>query len=279
MVKKRTVPEGKIMIKETFDCKRDDLTIRGKVYRPAPEEGQASPADQLEASAGEDHAAAIPAVILSHGFLANAGMCKTYAKLLAGSGFAAFIFDFCGGGLMSKSDGKTEDMTVFTEVDDLRAVYQYVKTLPYVDPERISLLGCSQGGLVSALAAKELDIEKLVLLYPAFCIPDDARAGKMMFYTFDPGNIPDILGKRPMKLGGDYARTVVGMDVYEEIRGFNGPVLLLHGTEDDIVDISYARKAKDCFPGCEYHELEGAGHMFRGEDDKKACVLIRDFME
>ena len=243
---------------ERFTCNRGELQIRGNVYRTSSATG--------------------PAVILSHGFLANSGMCRTYAQLLADSGYAAFTFDFCGGGLRNRSDGRSEDMTILTEVEDLRAVYQYVRSQPYVLPERISLLGCSQGGVVSAMAAKNLDIEKLILLYPAVCIPDDARAGKMMFYKFDPENIPDILGRLPMKLGGDYARTVIDMDIYDEISGFTGPVLYIHGTKDEIVDISYARKANACFPVCEYHEIEGAGHGFKGVDDKRACALIRDFM-
>ena len=38
-------------------------------------------------------------------------------------------------------------------------------------------MGCSQGGFVSALVAAKnnFPIEKLVLFYPALCIPDDAE--------------------------------------------------------------------------------------------------------
>ncbi len=250
------------MWKEPFECERDGLAIRGDLFRVT----------EIERG---------PAVILSHGFLASARMCETYALLLAELGYTAVTFDFCGGGCRNRSGGKTEDMTIFTEKADLLAVLDHVKGLPYVDPARVSLLGCSQGGVVSAMAAKEpgTEIEKLILLYPAVCIADDARRGKMLFYRFDPANIPDILGRFPMKLGGGYARTVKDLDLYETIRGYEGPVLYLQGTEDKIVNVSYARKAKDCFPGCRYHEIEGGGHMFRGEADREACQWIRDFME
>ena len=73
-------------------------------------------------------------------------------------------------------------------------------------PAGISLLGCSQGGFVSGLLAAELGegvIDRLIMFYPAVCIPDDARKGKMMFFRFDPGIIPAVLGRFPMKLGGD----------------------------------------------------------------------------
>ena len=118
----------------------------------------------------------------------------------------------------------------------------------------------------------------MILMYPALCIPDDARQGKMMFYRFDADHIPDILGYFPIKLGGNYARTVIEKDAFEMIAGFNGPVLYLHGTEDRIVNISYARKAQDLFANCEYHEIEGGGHVFRGKHDRQACEILGAYM-
>lgn len=54
---------------------------------------------------------------------------------------------------------------------------------------RESLFECQRGFVSSLVAAKWKDrISKLVLFYPALCIPDDARAGKMMFAKFDPQN-------------------------------------------------------------------------------------------
>lgn len=248
------------MKKEKFSCQRDGLTIRGHVW----ERGDAQK----------------PAVILSHGFLANESMCHTYAKLLAELGYAAFTFDFCGGGLGSRSDGKSENMTLLTEKADLLAVIDYVKKCSYADSAHISLLGCSQGGFVSALAAKELqdEIENLLLFYPALCIPDDARRGQMISYKFDPENIPDILGRIPMKLGGEYARCVIHMNPFDEISGYKGRTLYLHGTADDVVDISYARTAKDLYPNCRYEEIENGEHAFRGEHDKAACAILKEFM-
>ena len=245
-------------VKEPFSCVRDGFVIRGHVFGKQP---------------FSQHA-----VILSHGFLADERMCFTYAQLLADIGFLAVTFDFCGGGIRSKSDGKSEEMTVFTEKEDLKAVVKAVRE--QFHPVSVSLLGCSQGGLVSGLLAAEMPAEilRLVLFYPAVCIPDDARSGKMMFYRFDPEHIPDLLGKYPMKLGGDYAKSVIYMDPFQEMSGYRGNVLLVHGTEDKVVDISYARKLKDIYPSCDYHEIAGAGHLFKGRYDKEACQILRGFM-
>ena len=241
-------------------CSRDDLKIRGHVFGK-----KSHPQD---------------AVILCHGFMANERMCRKYAKLLADMGFLTVTFDFCGGGLLSRSDGRSQDMTIFTEKKDLLAVMESVKSQYF--PKSISLLGCSQGGFVSGLLAAELGekvIGRLILLYPAVCIPDDARKGKMMFFRFDPGSIPAVLGHFPMKLGGDYARTVIDMNPYEALKGYTGQVLLMHGTADKIVDISYSRKLKDIYPNCRYEEIEGGGHMFKGSADARACDILRNYMD
>lgn len=87
--------------------------------------------------------------------MANQFMCKRYTKLLAEIGVIAITFDFCGGGLFRTSDGKTYDMSVFTEADDLEAVLDYFAEESYVDKSKISLFGCSQGGFASAIVAKE----------------------------------------------------------------------------------------------------------------------------
>lgn len=243
-----------------FKCKNDrGLTVRGTIYGKTNKKK--------------------PVVVLCHGFMANQSMCKTYAKLLEDLGYIAITIDFCGGGLLVKSDGKHADMTVYTEKEDLLSVVKYLQKQKYT--KSISLLGCSQGGFVSMLVAKEIpeQIEKLIVLYPALCIPDDARSGKMMFFKFDPENIPDVLGRFPMTIGGDYARVVVDQDYRDMIGGYDGPVLYLHGTKDKIVDLSYAREAHELYPNCEYHEIKGGGHMFRGKADKRAQTFIKYFMK
>lgn len=240
-----------------FEVKREGLTIRGKIFGDVSKKS--------------------PVCILSHGFMANQKTCRTYAKTLAKEGKIAVTYDFCGGGIGVKSDGKTEEMTVFTEKKDLLAVIDFFKKQEFA--ESISLLGCSQGGFVSAMVAKELrdQVKSLVLFYPALCIPDDARKGQMIVFKFDPKNIPDILGNFPMKVGGGFARTVVDLDVYSAIEGYDGPTFLIHGTSDRIVDIEYSRKAKELYPKCEYHEIENGAHGFKGKHDKEACRLLKEF--
>lgn len=253
-----------------FECQRDSLTIRGTEYRP---EG-----DKL------------PIAIVSHGFMAFQDTVRQYAKALAELGYVSYCFDFCGGSVVKgKSDGKTTEMSVLTEIKDLEAVMEYVKSLPYSDSDNILLMGCSQGGFVSALtAAKRQDeISKLVLFYPALCIPDDARAGKMMFAKFDPADVPEVIKCGPMKLGRCYVTDVINMNPHEEIAGYKGDVLIVHGTEDKIVKTDYSKRAYETYLSnsaneeeghIAYRLIEGGQHGFSKKHDKMAIAILREWL-
>ncbi|MGB4701367.1 MAG: alpha/beta fold hydrolase [Syntrophomonadaceae bacterium] len=254
------VHKGSPLIRQPFSCQRGSLIIRGHVYRR--------------------ETGVLPAIIICHGYLANQRTVRHYAEFLAGLGWAAFTFDFCGGGLLSRSDGKPSEMSILTEVEDLKPVINYVKQRNDIDTEHISLMGCSQGGVVCALTAAKIknEIERLILFSPAFCIPDDARRGKLLFARFDPENIPPVISRFPMKLSDVYVKAVKDMNIYDEIKGYEGPVLLIHGTKDKLVDISYSRQAREVYKQCEYLEIEGAGHIFRRKHDRKAMEALGKFM-
>ena len=242
-----------------FTCRRDNLTIGGTEYRPEGEQ--------------------LPVAIVCHGFMAAQGSVRQYAKALARMGYAAYCFDFCGGSAVKgKSDGATTEMSVLTEVKDLEEVIRYVQSLPYTD-DRLLLMGCSQGGFVSALtAAKHPEmVEKLVLFYPALCIPDDARAGKMMFARFDPRNPPEQFRCGPMKLGRCYPMDVMEMDPFAEIRGYDGPVLIVHGTKDKIVHPDYSRRAAETYANVQLYMIENGAHGFAGKRDAEAIEKLKAF--
>ena len=197
-----------------------------------------------------------PAVILSHSSSLTHEAMKGYASAIAKMGFAAYCFDFCGGSDKSKSDGKTDEMTVFTEVEDLRAVVKTVKSLDYVDSSNVCLFGSSQGGLVSALLADECpdDFAGMILFYPAFNIPEMVK----MFSGF--GGFGDFGGM--MSMSEAYINSIKDFDVWSHIGKFSKPVCIIHGTADMIVPISNSVKAVGLYPSATLNKIEGANHGF-----------------
>ena len=263
---------------QEFTCKRGQLQLRGSMFRPAKGER-------------------FPIAVVSHEFMANRLFTIRYARLLASLGYAAFCYDFSGGCIVGGSQGKTTDMTVFTEMEDLKAVIAYARAQPYTDPERLLLMGCSQGGLVTALTAAELgaQVEAIILFYPALSIPDDARKGSMIRARFDPKQIPETMRCGPMKLGRAYAASVLELDPFAVIPAYHGDVLIVHGNADDLVDISYSKRAYDAYraaaakaleagkipamPQLGFHEVDGAGHIFiHPKHDRDAVRAVTAFL-
>ena len=248
------------MKKTEFTCQRGTLKIRGTRFCGAPN---------------------APIAVISHGFTGDRSQLVTYAQAVADMGFDCYTFDFCGGGLGSESDGATDQMSVLTETEDLKAVIRWA-CAESGDPARaVTLIGCSQGGFVSALVAAELGskVQALVLFYPALCIPDDARRGKMILAEFDPKQIPETFSCGPMLLGRCYVTDVNTMDPFARITAYRGPVLILHGGADSLVPLAYSERAARAYGShCTLKVIEGADHGFVGAQDAQAIQEMQQFL-
>lgn len=201
---------------------------------------------------------------------------QSYAIALAEAGYAALAYDFCGGSTNSRSDGKTTEMSIFTEEDDLKTVVAAVKNVTFVDINNISLLGCSQGGMVSAMVAADIpeDIEKLILIYPAFSCADDARNS----YS-SVTDIPDEVNFMGMNIGKIYYEYLLDYDPYQDITRYMGSVLIQHGTNDAIVNITYSETAEDSYSNATLIRYSGAGHGFQGQTLKQSESDVIAFLK
>ena len=240
---------------------RDGLKIRGRFYLP-------------------DAEGPLPLVICAHGFGGNYEHVKAYAEAFARSGIAAYAFDFAGGGYGSKSDGTMKEMSVLTEAADLNAVLDAMRALPEINPDQVFLLGASQGGFVASYVAgtRPDDVAGLVALYPAYVLQDNAWK-----QTPDPENIPETISLMGVTLGGIYNRDAMSFDIYDVIRNYPGKVLIIHGTVDAVVPVSYSVRAAEVFPDAILIEYEGANHGFFGQDlvnsENESIAFVREILD
>lgn len=217
----------------------------------------------------------LPLVICSHGLGGSYRSCAAYAEQFASHGIAAYCFDFRGGG-GSRSDGKSTEMSVMTEVSDLEAVLEASAGWNFADRDRIILLGASQGGIVSAVTAARHPEETagLILCYPAFLVHDAVHE---RFSALD--EVPDSFQFEWITAGRPYIEDMWDYDVYSEIGNYTKPVLLLHGDADSVVPISYAERAAEVYPDVSYVVIKGAGHGFRGSSFEEAIGHIFDYIQ
>lgn len=209
--------------------------------------------EEVEASRG--------LVVMFHGFTGhmneNGYLFKELATVLKEHGFSSLRFDFMGSGI---SDGRFEEMTFLTELDDARAILNYAKSLKIND--KLIILGFSMGGAVSAVVAKEFedDLEKLVLLSPAGNIN---KIGERYF-----GN-PNAVwhNEENIDMGGylmniNFLKSFEGLDLYANTN-LNKPVIIIHGEKDLAVPLEYGKKYASMYPNCEFYMVPESEHCYQ----------------
>lgn len=220
-----------------------------------------------------------PMVILSHGFKGNLDypLWPPIIEALNARGIGALRFDFNGAG---KSAGEFVNMTVPNEIDDLLNVIAWVRKQPFT--KNISLVGHSQGGVVSGMAAGECgadQIANLVLMAAAAVLRDDALRGNTQGTTYDPWHLdqPWYLLAGKYKLGRAYIQTAMNLPIYETTAKYKGPALVINGMADVVVPYTYAQRYKQEMPQAELIIVPGENHSF-SENPGYVINLVSDWL-
>ena len=223
-------------------------------------------------------------VILMHGIFSSKDYnpMPAIAKGLAKAGIASLRFDFNGHGT---SEGRMQDMTIEKEIADALAVYEYVKSLPYVS--EIGFLGHSQGGVVASMAAGRLAAQgqdapkRLVLIAPGAVIKNACQNGKFFNARFDPKDPPEFIRCWGfMKLGREYLLTTQDLDIYGTAAAYEGKVRILHGTKDKIVPMWCSEQYKETYGDrAELVVIKGENHTITNRRDEVVRRIVEFFSE
>ena len=219
-----------------------------------------------------------PTAILTHGFMGDTHDTNNLAEYLGKHGMVCLQINLMGSGT---SGGDYVDSDFTTQPDDILNALAYAKTLDVVDTNNIFLAGKSQGGFDSGLAALqcEEEINALCLWFPAFCIPDNFRAGKVMTKTFDLNDIPDSIEMKPgYFVGKGMIEQSMNMYIEDIFPAFKKDVLIIHGEKDFVVDVSYSQKMAALYPHATLTIMPGGNHGFQGQNELDALAYTYAFM-
>ena len=224
-----------------------------------------------------DESKKYPVVIASHGYNdfsknGNSALVSNIVK----QGIVCVTFDFCGGGTQSKSEGKTTNMSILTEISDLEAVLAEVKGFSYIDTAKICLFGQSFGGMVSSVTAARHNDEIAALILQAPAIGYANRGG----YT-SKDEIPEETVINYMKVGKKYFLDAWDFNSWDEIGNYKKDVLIMYGTEDDAISLETINRACEVYgkEHCTLRIVEGGPHGFQDKqyievaDDMKAFFV------
>lgn len=214
--------------------------------------------------------------IISHGFNGTHNFGRDYFDTLNKLGYRVCTFDFPCGSVHSRSDSNTVNMSVIDEKNTLKSIVRHYIDQPDTDNEKVVLIGESQGGLVSALAAAELrdTVSSLILVYPALCIPDNWNER----YKSE-SEIPDTTYLWNVPLGRRFFMELRDFDVYGTITKYTGPVQIIHGSKDEIVPLSYSEEAMKRYGNAHIGVIPGAHHGFKPHERLVSNEFVKEFLQ
>jgi len=210
-----------------------------------------------------------PAVVVMHGWGANASLMLAVARPLHEAGFAVLFLDARGHG-RSDDDGFAS-LPRFAE--DIEHGLDWLHRQPEVDASRCAVLGHSVGAAAALLAASRRPDVAAVVSVSAFAHPEEVMR-RMLAQRHVPYF---MIGWYVLR----YVQRVIGVR-FNDIAPVNTiarvrcPVLLAHGTEDTTVPFADARRilAARVHGKVRLIALAG-GHDTRAAMTQRAGVLIR----
>jgi len=217
-----------------------------------------------------------PAVIMIHGLGGDKdehGLFVDIAKKLCENGYMVLRFDCAGSG---ESDGNFRDVTIKSEAEDLRSAIEFVKHQE-IDKDRICVIGLSLGALVSLVAYKS-DIKLLILLSAAIMgniIKERYKSNeKFMKELEEKGYFTKVR---------DWGSIEISKELFNEADNFNwkkllehidANIVLIHGSNDDVVPVDYAKKAYKYIKSGVLEIIEGSDHNYRKPEYEKRLIDI-----
>lgn len=207
-----------------------------------------------------------PLLLLLHGYNSNFHEYDPMVNFFTEAGYAVLMFDFRGGHASNLlSDGKMTQMSYDTKLSDIRAVLSFAETIPMADKENFILIGHSQGGAMAQIVATDAELKDrfngMLILAPAPLVTDyDVKYPSAE-------DIPETIQLLYSTTGRDFVYSAIIYEAkFEELTDYNKPVLILHGTADEIIKEESSRAvAEKIGDNATFQLVEGGYHDFRDD--------------
>ena len=139
--------------------------------------------------------------------------------------------------------------------------------------------GRSEGQMIGMTAGDvDTNPEALVLLAPGAVIKEATQGGHFFGNSFDPKDPPEYIKCfHHFKLGRNYLLQTQDLDIYGVSEKYQGPVCIIHGSEDGIVPLWCSEKYDAIYGSSEMHIVEGENHLII-KKRKEVIGIILDFL-
>ncbi len=216
----------------------------------------------------------LPIIIYVHGNNGTVNALSSEPHRLAQYGIAGFTFECCGGNKVSpKSDGKELSPSHYSSrATDLETVLAYVKTLPYVDPDRIFLYGQSYGGIVvmSTAPRHNDDVAGIILESTGVKLGGDGAESGGMFTASGNGEVEEY------KVPADWQTYLKGWKGDVLLCNSEGDALVQNGSGEGTVQL-YQDRGVDA--AVKYVLCPGGDHAFNSFSEEGQAMTLEAMRE
>jgi dipeptidyl aminopeptidase/acylaminoacyl peptidase len=231
------------------------------------------------APAGRQGEGRLPAVLVHPEAGHRAREMRGMLRDLAARGYVALAADYRRRGA---DGGYRETLFAWRDPGDPRAAWDRLRAHPRVDPQRIGLLGFSQGGVFSLIIAAETGQAAAVVAY--YPIADfeswleDPRRSRGERWVFR------LIRRRFVRQSGaaspeEFRALLARASPLRQVERLRTPVLLVHGDRDRSASVEESRRltAELSARGREVELLvvPDAGHVFNFRDPAQAALAWR----
>ena len=289
---------------EMFEIGKPDLTPEAREGLPGSFAELATGVTHYELG-GEPNA---PCVVLIHGNAAPYVSWDNTIEDLVGAGLRVLRYDVIGHGFSDRPRLRTYDRALY--VKQLAELVDHLE-IPYP----ISVVGTSQGGSIGACFTAENPgkVERLAFLAPLFddFVGSDSVMSKIMSTRFlgelvlqlagdskfsdlsGRISVPDkkatlerevakqlqFRGKRRVMLANWRGDSFTNPEAaYADVKAQGIPMLLLWGSQDELLLEDSMQRLRDLLPDLEYHEIDGASHLAHYEYPERVNPILIEFL-
>lgn len=193
-------------------------------------------------------------------------LARRLCERLALDGFLALRFDFSGN---NESEGALEDATYTKMIKEAKAA---VSLLKKKGAKKVGLAGHSMGAMIGLLEASQdervgavafiagsSEAARVRQIFPAEAIAAVERHGSAE---------AEVYGRK-IKLRKEFLLDIERYNAGNVAAGFRKPLLVVHGTADDVIHPYHARQLHGWAGGPkELRLIEGSDHLFRQHLDE-----------
>ncbi len=211
----------------------------------------------------------LPALLYCRG--GNRGIGKVRPERI--SQMAAFGYVVLAPHYRGNEGGEGRDEFGGADRHDVFAAYELLRQMPNVDREKISVYGFSRGAVMALLAAIECRGLQA-------CVVWSGVSDMLLTYEerVDLRRMLKRLIGHPVKQREAYLER----SPYLRAGEIACPVLIIHGTEDENVSVTHAKRLTDALESngkpYELWLAEGAGHLFDSEEIKTYTCKMFDWL-